>query len=343
MEPIRILIDPRANLVYASQYIYGLQKVFGKKYVRFRMKPFKELIQKNDKEAFEHYMAILVNEEDKQTKVIIDFRDKYTINENAYKWCDIYGKLNLNRGKTDNKYLEKSIPIGPMIAPRIWGLAKAALMLIINYLRSLRYHSANLWDFVYGYYWQLKRPPLKDYSYHPSEDNYIFFDSSLWIKEEGREATNKWRASYIRICKKLDLEFQGGLFANKKCPEIDNYRDVLIDKFVSQNEYMKGIKRSTVVFNTPSIHGGHGWKLGEFLSMGKAIVSTEILNDMPEPLTHGENIHFVENEKEIEEGINRIRKDTVYRKSLEQGALAYYQKYIAPEMVIRRLLSNLLN
>ncbi len=341
MEKTIVYVDPRARLVFASQYIFGLYQVFGKKNVKFRLKPFKDLDHKADKEAFDHYLAMVIKNGSSEKRAVVDYRDKSTINDNAYEWCDIYGKINLNSGSTDKKYLGKIVSIGPMVAPRIWGFPCTAWLFITNYLRVWRHISVSPRYFLNGYRWQLSRPTLEDYSHVESDKDYIFFDSSLWARNRTAEATNEWRADFIRSCKTLDLQFQGGLIVYKEHPEMEKYRDVIVSEAVSQEEYIKRVKKSAVAFNTPSCHMGHGWKLGEFLAMGKAMVSTPVLNDMPVKLTHGENIHVIEKPEELKDAIERIRNDDAYRIKLEQGALDYYNQYLAPSSVINRLLAHL--
>ena len=83
----------------------------------------------------------------------------------------------------------------------------------------------------------------------------------------------------------------------------------------------------------------HGWKLGEYLALGKAIISTPILNELPEKLEHGKNIYYVNGDlKEIEEAINRLLNDKNLREHLERGAYSYYKRNVAPLSVITKLI-----
>jgi glycosyltransferase involved in cell wall biosynthesis len=82
----------------------------------------------------------------------------------------------------------------------------------------------------------------------------------------------------------------------------------------------------------------HGWKLGEYLALGKAIISTPISNDLPLSLVHGENIHIVENNfEEIRKAIILIIKDDEYRHKLEKGAHLYWEKYGTPSKSLELL------
>jgi glycosyltransferase involved in cell wall biosynthesis len=95
-----------------------------------------------------------------------------------------------------------------------------------------------------------------------------------------------------------------------------------------------------MVFNTPSVHNCHGWKLGEYLAMGKAIISTPISNELPEELKHGENIHIIQTTRELENAVSLLLTDKDYREKLSRGASTYYSKYASPELIIQNLIQN---
>ena len=51
-------------------------------------------------------------------------------------------------------------------------------------------------------------------------------------------------------------------------------------------------------------------------------------------------IHFVNSPEEIYDAVIKINTDEDYRKHLEEGARRYYEEWIAPEVVIKRLLEK---
>lgn len=72
--------------------------------------------------------------------------------------------------------------------------------------------------------------------------------------------------------------------------------------------------------------------------MGKAIISTTLSNDLPAPLEHGINIHYVPNDIDaMQEAVQYILDHPSYRKTLEHGAREYWNKYGAPEAVVKLL------
>jgi glycosyltransferase involved in cell wall biosynthesis len=103
-------------------------------------------------------------------------------------------------------------------------------------------------------------------------------------------------------------------------------------------DYIEKTKLSAFVFNTPAVLNCHGWKLGEYLAMGKAIISTPLSNEVPGELKHGKNIHVIANNEEMGTAINLLLRDTTYRKSLEAGARKYYLNYADPAAVIKNIL-----
>ena len=104
---------------------------------------------------------------------------------------------------------------------------------------------------------------------------------------------------------------------------------------------MEKTKNSMFVFNTPSVDNCHGWKLGEYLAMGKAIISTPISNQLPEKLMHAENIHIIKTTKELGEAIDLLMKNRKYREKLENGATQYFYKYAKPKSVIEYIMKNI--
>ena len=97
----KVIIDPSSRILYSSFYIDGLYSIYGKKNVSFSGRYFKELQRKKESNAYDHFMAFVIIVINKNVrKFVVDFRDKPSIKESAYHWCDEYAKINFNRVKT---------------------------------------------------------------------------------------------------------------------------------------------------------------------------------------------------------------------------------------------------
>lgn len=109
------------------------------------------------------------------------------------------------------------------------------------------------------------------------------------------------------------------------------FADVLATNKIEFWDWIENTKKSALVFNTPAFWECHGWKLGEYLAMGKCIISTRLSNDLPAPLIHGEHIHYVENTEEaMKKAVEYIISHPEYKKHLEKGAREYWEKYGSP-------------
>lgn len=308
------------------------------------MNYFVDLKQNNGLDDFDHYFAFVVINEIKIKRIVIDYRDKNTLNFTALQWSDSYGKVNFNSEVEDYKLLLKEektkiLPVGPNFGIKIWGLIESGWLLFFNYISCYKQLPIGFRSFMEGYNWQIKRDSLKHYESAISDNNYIFFISSLYINEANGSNTNSLRAAYVRACKNANCIFEGGLLAKAQSnPNFKSYKDVITHVYVKPKEYIEKIKRSAIVFNTPAVWGCHGWKLGEYLALGKAIISTPFLNEMPEPMQHGLNIHFIKHESELNEAVELLLFDKYYRKKLENGAKEYYKKWIEPTALVQKLI-----
>ena len=323
---MRVIIYPLADIFYYSFYIEGLYRLYGKKNVSFCKKKFP---------AFPERTFAAVIKGDEEIKIAIDAIDSTKINPELLQWCDVYGKVNLNEAKLPEEGSEKIIAIGPSFGIKIWNLLETFRYSFSNWYKSRR--DINFKRNFFASYWrQYRRASLNEYDALSQSTNcYIFFMSSLWEKE--RE-TNSLRNMFITACKEIStIQFEGG-FAPRPDGKDLGFADSIDDR-LDIKEYLRKIKRSTVVFNTPAVQKCHGWKLAEFLAMGKAIISTEHANVLPEPLIHGKHLHYVPVEKQvIKKGIEKISSEPEYRTHLENNARSYYTKNLAPEIVVKKLI-----
>lgn len=341
----KVFIDPTSGIWYSSFYIKGLYDVFGEKNVSFSSEYFGELKRKEESHSFDHYMAFVVISLDNIiSKYIIDFRDKPSVKESAYFWCDKYAKINFNLNLTDKRYHDKIISIPPGFGIKIWNFWETAFYCFSNLMKCRLSPIVTFVNYFNDYRHQYKRPALSDLvSFTGTQTNlnfrpYVFMAGTLWEQMNCIEGTNLLRKTFIEVCKTLDCDFEGGFFASPDHPQFIEFKEFIFNKRFSIPSYFRKTKLSAFVFNTPAVYNCHGWKLGEYLAMGKAIVSTPISNQLPEVLTHGKNIHIVSTADQLKQALKLLLKDDdSYRKMLEDGARDYYEKYCSPEKVIENL------
>ncbi len=340
-----VIVDPSLNIYYGAFYIEGLYRIFGKKRVKFDAKPFQGLSLKSRVIG----LLFVVKESSVNTKYVVNFDDFYTINDELYQWCDVYGNVNANFNLTSQKYHAKLISLAPSFGIRIWSLPQITYYAITNLLKSKlsTKEKFNARKFLGNYkrMYQL-RLSISEYATalpQLQEHSYIFHLSTLWYSDQWNkndEGVNKTRANFVRACKSIKrINFVGGLVSQGSARSSEDlFKDCLFQETVTMDKWIENTKKSLVVFNTPAFWNCHGWKLGEYLALGKAIISTKLYNDLPAPLEHGVNIHIVEdNEESIKEAVTYILQNKAYRLQLETGAKEYWNKYCTPLKVFSLL------
>jgi hypothetical protein len=345
----RVHIDPNCRVSYGSFYIRGLYDVFGKRRVGFSSRFFSGLKHEAPKPDYEHYMAlVVVGPGNVRKRVVIDFHDSTKINEAAYEWCDAYAKTNYNKESHPPGQYPKVVVTAPNSGYRIWGFNETRRHLYTNLLRCKLEPLSGRHRFRKDYMYQHDRRPIEKYescaqlqdaSSHGSP--YVFFISTLWRHQNCIDVTNPYRKRFMDICRSLPIDFEGGFFGDDPThPQYEAFKDLIIHRKYGLDSYIEKMTLSAFAFNTPAVHGCHGWKLSEYLAMGKAILSTPIMNELPAPLEHGRHVHFAQTDAEMREGVEKLIHDPAYREHLQEGACDYYRLHASPEAAIRVILES---
>lgn len=346
MSNTKIIIDPRSSYMYGSFYLYGLIELYGKENVSFSLKPFNELPDVGWNIRFIVFNGSV-------TKYFIHTSDEYKIRQPDYQWCDVYGHVNANFKETPKYDYPKVVSLAPSFGIKVLSDRQAIFMAIKNFLTSTsavlkrgewnKYANkmeTNYLKNVKHYFGKIYKTNKERVSYSEyldpcmSDENYVFFCSTLWYNDQYNQndvGVNLRRANFMRVCKSIpNLIFEGG-FVDNGTSSKEKFEDLLTSG-VSLSDWITRTKKSAFVFNTPAFWNCHGWKLGEYLALGKCIISTPLFNDLPAPLEHGVHVHYVEPEIDaLRDAIMFIIANKDYRLKLEQNARAYWEKYGTPE------------
>ncbi|WP_428231289.1 hypothetical protein [Flavobacterium sp.] len=320
---MKVYVYGLCNVFYDGYYIQGIKELY---------KDFEFNVCKFPKFGEETFAYIIENENDSQ-KIIIDSKDSNQINLTELEWCDVYGKVNYNADRLPVKYHEKIVAIGPSFGIKIWNLFETLYYLAFNFIR-FKHPALNKREFAANYWRQYKRLKLKKYNLTESSINDVFFLNSIWKKES---ETNKNRALFIETCKnKQNVNFEGGFAARHNGDNL-GFDNLVYSEKIPLKMYIKKIKNSAFVFNTPAVLSCHGWKLAEFLALGKAIITTTHYNKLPVDLVNERHLMYAENHSEINNIIERLITDISFKKKLESESRNYFETYLAPQKVIKRL------
>lgn len=343
-----IRIDPRCMINYAAFYLYGMKEL-GHRVVFVQL----EGIVLHEMEDYRRGFGMeVVFADGRVKKAYVDVNDRNDIHERFYEWAEVYAKINL---RYEDLARKKAFAIGPSFGITLWNPFTTFFMAFKNYNKCKgKGYKIPLKRYVLDYlYTIVRRRPYKEYDCECEEDNdYMFTLSTLWYSEEAFRTTNVYRGAFARACKKIFPKFEGGFYyidgetPLKECPRypeyLEMYGDMIIHERITMKAYMQKTKRSAFVFNTPSVVGCHGWKLAEFLAMGKAMISTPHLNLMPGFFQKDK--HYVEalNADEITNAVAYLRETPEIINQLKVNAKEYYNEYLAPKAVVNRIINRLI-
>lgn len=340
----KVYVHPSVDIYYSGFYLLGLEQVFGKENIIYSAKPF-DFTPPTPFEIFEVYLLFIIDRDGVQTKYALDLYDMHNIKQNIYEWCDIYGQINVRYREFPAAIYPKVVPLCPSFGVCYWSLFETPYR-VISDLTMLHYHvQPNCLRPIKRAIKQLRRLPYDCYLYSKEgdvRDNYVFMLSTLWHNSEvagiGKEV-NEARVNFMNACRGIpNLQFEGGLVPTKRSKSVAHTFQNYLTSGQPLLQWLKKTKESMCVFNTPAYWNCHGWKLGEYLALGKCIISTPLSNDLPAPLVHGQHIHFVENTPSaMREALLYIVQHPTYRKQLERGAKAYWEQYGTPMASMRRL------
>ncbi|MCA1587101.1 MAG: hypothetical protein LC791_20830 [Acidobacteria bacterium] len=323
----KVIVNRDFDPFYHALYIKGLHELFAAGEIAYSLDDFPR--------SLSHQMAFIVTGP-RPRHVFVCHSDYASYHGAGLEWCELYAKINIDPGAPAPRRDVPVLAIGPSFGVQIYSPLSAFYRACI----SFRFSDANPREHFANYYRQ-RRYRLPEASYTPGRTapDYIFFAGTLWPDDP---ETNASRARFIEACSSIPhVRFEGGFRpVPKTATDRGEYDHLTAPREYALAEYLEHTKRSVVVFNTPAVGGCLGWKLGEFLALGKAIISTPLNRTLPAPLVHGQHVHYVDGSREaIKDAIELVRRDTGYRTQLERGARQYYVDYLRPTAVMTRVLN----
>ncbi len=246
-------------------------------------------------------------------------------------WADVVGQVNVD---PDANRSPKVVPLGPSSGtPWSSRLSLAAFVVRARVMKAPGRTPAMLRDYLHH---QVEREPVAAYVPGVSDPAKVFFLANFW---SNAPEANQRRLRFVKAVQRTPGgNLEGGFWNAGGMPS--EYEPFRMPQRVRHADYLDRTRRSAVVFNTPAMHDCLGWKLGEFLALGKAIVSTPLGREMPGRFEHGEHVHVVEGDEDsIVRALVLVAVHHDYRTKLERNARRYWEEYLAPMSVARRVVA----
>jgi hypothetical protein len=331
-----IRVDPTTNPRYYGFYIDGFRRLLGPRAVAFGTEGVPPLPGRNG-------MAALAIGDGVTRRLYIDASDLPRLHRPAAAWADVYGQVNHGgSGGIGDAATAIVVPIGPSFGVRAWNVSAAAIEAPRTWwqLRQRGHDRPSAREHVKPWWAQaVRRVPEASYRPATSSDDYLFFVGWAWDKHQ---AVNAARAPFVRAGRSLrSITFEGG-FAPRRGPMRPEEASLQASRHYPLRDYLDRLGRSVVALNTPAVHDCFGWKLGEYLALGKAVVSLPLTRTGPAPLVDGQELVVVDgSEAAIVAAVEELAADRARRHELERAARAYYDRWLRPDVVAARLLDAL--
>lgn len=270
-------------------------------------------------------------------RIYLDADDTPQLDRSALRWCDVYGKINLSPRDLDGPAGPRLLPLGPSMGVQVLRLAAWCPGVVAGPARRRTGErtpaelARRWWSML------IDRVPASAYPAGDRVDeSYLYFLSSVWAPDD---RCNAVRVAFLQAARGVaGLQLDGG-FAPPHRGDVPECVPFQMARRHPAAEYIRRTRRSVLAFNTPAVLDCLGWRLAEYLALGKAVLTTPLGRALPAPLEHGRQVHIVEaTTRAMAEGIERIRADRGYRTTLQRGGRRYYDQWLAPQAVARRLL-----
>ncbi len=346
MKTIRVTIPSRAS--HCSQIITGFHLLSKKS--DFHVE-FEKLFQ--DKEN-EFYGDALVFAEYEGKRIVYDTFDGYNTCPKMYQLlreCDFYFKRSFSLPRNQlyfPQFWQKIYPLGfnyhvSFKNNPIDGEYESFAACVDTFARAIlgrdrkSYYSTDVFE-------ANAVPKLK---MHPR----IIFLTRLWNpdlsesgerltpeKAEERKYINDMRILTIRLLKERYGDyFVGGLtdceLGRKLAPDL-----ILDDHVTRRKNYLKLMHESDICIGSMGLHESIGWKTGEYVAAGKAIVNEQLHYDVPGKFEEGKHYLSFSTADECLAAVERLTESPESVQKMKIANMEYYANYLRPDAMIENTL-----
>ena len=174
----------------------------------------------------------------------------------------------------------------------------------------------------------------------------ILYLSRLWdparhTNPEEKERRRIQSETRIAICRTIRRHFPGSIvgLANEPYTQVMAPDLVLDNSFTSKLAFMKALRSTDICLADDGLGDTPGWKIGEYLMHGKAIITTPI-RTVVQDFKQGRNYLELEKnrvENDLLDLINQLLSNKRYT-AMGNENLAWSQRYLYPDNYLKNLL-----
>lgn len=371
--PLTVSIDPVSDSPYVSQIYAGVYdlEALGEIDVEYARRP-QVRIEERDHEFHiptnRHVFYLEIRTQDcKAITVCLDMHDSpRAASWNGLVECDFYFKRSYyrpfleqylaERGEEYVPLLNKIIPYGLNYRVTSANERHHILRKIVSlsnqrmWLKDSKYSIRQLAQGVArSFSWEThvlkaSRRLEVDYTY-PAERSVLLqtrlIDPGIAKSEQGADLINQLNERRVDIVRALKAglgdRFVGGIIPQgsvaKQYP-----REIMTNEAYGGLDYLDLLSRNTVVVYTKGRAHSNGWRLPEYLSMSRCIVSEQLHYELPVPLQEGKNVLYFDTPESCVHACQRLLADDTMADKMRENNWNYYLNNVQPAAIVRNCL-----
>jgi hypothetical protein len=161
-------------------------------------------------------------------------------------------------------------------------------------------------------------------------------------KIEDRIWINETRARCIRLLKEsLGSRFLGGFSRSRFT--LEHYAELVVPpQMTSQENYVRTLRGYPICVASTGLHGSIGWKLAEYVAFSKAILSEQLVYEVPGGFARGTNYLEFTSPEECLGAAVRLIEDVQLRQRIMRNNAAYYLQSLQPAALLKNALTKAL-
>jgi hypothetical protein len=302
-----------------------------------------------------HYQSCFIAEVS-GTTLVFDMHDSYEVSPYLIEKCDFYFKRSFSLDYIVSAGFEKKcLPYGPFyeVYSNLFDPFLLSRGFNINLEWKRRVRSMMRAFPILDNFTSISREKYLTSNVSSSVNRNIIFSVNLHDPYDNVDRSENNVESRIELInqradliRKLRREFPGNYIGGAKDNHVSRRfaPDCILDdsSFFNKNNYLTQVKSSAIGISTPGLFNSVGGKFGEYLALGKAIVSYPLDYQQGDGLSSPENYMEATTVDQVIENCHLLLNDPDLLSSISENNIKYYNQYLRPDKKIEHLLSKVL-
>ena len=180
--------------------------------------------------------------------------------------------------------------------------------------------------------------------YSEKTKSQVLFQTRCFEDDKNKDTRNihNQRNNLINELKKnIGNKFKGGFIKSSYSKKY--FKNNISNLNSNSKSYFKEMQLSQIVVYSRGLLESPAWKMAEYLSQGKAIISEKLTTELPTEIQNNKHLIFYSDIKDCGLVAKNLIKNKKLIIELSQNARDYYNNYVDPRKNMQRIIEEMLN